>query len=91
MNTNNIVSSILKGYAWFNALAGLIISLVMLDSYVEGITVLFIFCIIVASSFVIDAFGEVIQLLHEIKENTAKSATSSRNLIDDIEANLPEM
>lgn len=75
MNTSNTVASILKGYAWLNAFAGVIASFYMMQERIDGIFVFFVFVAILISSFVIYAVGEVVQILHEIRENTAEKKT----------------
>lgn len=87
----NIVAQILKIYAIANAVVGLFIFLSMQESYVDLIESLsFVFlgaCIVV--SFGIYAFGEVIQLLQDIKDNTQDtinsiSKSSNNNDTDDL-------
>lgn len=87
----NIVAQILKIYAIVNAVVGLFIFLSMQESYVDLIESLsFVFlgaCIVV--SFGIYAFGEVIQLLQDIKDNTqgtinSISKSSNNNVTDDL-------
>lgn len=87
----NIVAQILKIYAIVNAVVGLFIFLSMQESYVDLIESLsFVFlgvCIVV--SFGIYAFGEVIQLLQDIKDNTqgtinSISKSSNNNVSDDL-------
>lgn len=87
----NIVAQILKIYAIVNAVVGLFIFLSMQESYVDLIESLsFVFlgaCIVV--SFGIYAFGEVIQLLQDIKDNTqgtinSISKSSDNNVSDDL-------
>ena len=87
----NIIAQILKIYAIVNAVVGLFIFLSMQESYVDLIESLsFVFlgaCIVV--SFGIYAFGEVIQLLQDIKDNTqgtinSISKSSDNNVSDDL-------
>lgn len=87
----NIIAQILKIYAIVNAVVGLFIFLSMQESYVDLIESLsFVFlgaCIVV--SFGIYAFGEVIQLLQDIKDNTqgtinSISKSSNNNVSDDL-------
>ena len=87
----NIVAQILKIYAIVNAVVGLFIFLSMQESYLDLIESLsFVFlgaCIVV--SFGIYAFGEVIQLLQDIKDNTqgtinSISKSSNNNVSDDL-------
>ena len=87
----NIVAQILKIYAIVNAVVGLFIFLSMQESYVDSIESLsFVVlgaCIVV--SFGIYAFGEVIQLLQDIKDNTqgtinSVSKSSDNNVSDDL-------
>lgn len=64
--SHNTVAAILQGYAIVNALAGLILAFVIED---VGILV---FLLTLLASFLLYAFGEVIQLLHAIMLNTSK-------------------
>lgn len=89
MNSRNTVATILQCYAWLNAFAGLVVAGMMLNSNIEGIIAFFVFCLVLMASFVIYAFGEAIQLLHDIKENTSRKADQAITELEDIEAHLP--
>lgn len=94
-NTNkNIVAQILKIYAIVNAVAGLLISLSMHDSYVDLIESLsFVFFgLSIVVSFGIYAFGEVIQLLQDIKDGTQGTMNSiSKNINNNSSEDLPNI
>ena len=94
-NTNkNIVAQILKIYAIVNAVAGLLISLSMHDSYVDLIESLsFVFFgLSIVVSFGIYAFGEVIQLLQDIKDGTKGTIDSiSKNINNNSSDDLPNI
>ena len=47
----------------------------MLRGRADGIIVFFVFVAILVSSFIIYAVGEVVQILHEIRENTRDTNT----------------
>ena len=66
----NKVANILKGYAIFNAVAGCIGGLVVAATMDNMLLFLIVAAAIAVVSFGIYAFGEIIQLLHDIKMNT---------------------
>ena len=70
--SKNKVAQILKTYALINAIAGAIAGLFLMADYafIIGFAA-FVGCLVV--SFLIYAFGEVVELLNQIKENTASS------------------
>ena len=70
MQNQNMIAKILKIYAIVNAVAGLFIFLSMQDSYVDLINSLsfVVLGLCLVFSFGIYAFGEVIQLLQDIKD-----------------------
>lgn len=70
LKSDNIVAKILQVYAWLNAVAGLILALVGGLSSALAIALL---AVVIFSSFMLYAFGEIIDLLHEIKRNTGKA------------------
>lgn len=69
----NKVAKILRIYAWLNGICGILLGLWFIGDweYVLGIS-LIVGCPVV--SFGIYAFGEVIQLLQDIKDNTMATA-----------------
>ena len=69
-NSSNTVADVLKGYGILNAVAGVIVGLVLLSKESTLVGIVFIAIVLVAS-FGIYAFGEVVELLHQIKMNTA--------------------
>lgn len=81
----NVVATILKVYAILNALCGFVIFLSMQDSYygavgdfMSNISILFLSACIVVS-FIIYAFGEVVQLLQDIKDGTRGTIATIQN------------
>ena len=87
MNTSssrNSVAAILYGYAWLNASCGIIGAVLMAYADIEGIIIAVELAAIIVASFLIYALGEIIQLLHEIKLNTARAA-------DPISDELPDL
>ena len=80
MKSRNLVARILQVYAWVNAGAGAISALLVgtflsddLHLYETGwVIAAFYFAAVILSSFLLYAFGEVIDLLHEIRSNTSK-------------------
>ena len=94
MQNQNMVAKILKIYAIVNAVAGLLISLSMHDSYVDLIESLsFVFFgLSIVVSFGIYAFGEVIQLLQDIKDGTKGTMNSiSKNINNNSSDDLPNI
>lgn len=95
MKKNNVVAIILKVYACVNFFACLIIGPKIADDFIpyrfeSSFTTYFILVAVVVN-FGIYAFGEVVQLLHDIKINTQKAQDEQKDNLKDIEANLPEM
>ena len=92
-SNKNLVAQILKIYAIVNAVAGLFIFISMQDSYVDFIeSMSFMFlglCIVV--SFGIYAFGEVIQLLQDIKDGTKGTIDSIKNTQNNNSDDLPNI
>jgi hypothetical protein len=64
----------LKGYAILNAIAGVILALVVTNGLKSGagLIAFSIIAVVAIASFSIYAFGEVVQLLQDIKDNTAQ-------------------
>lgn len=73
----NTVAKILKIYAVINAICGLILGLYLRgesnDPIIFGICIYFIVACVIAS-FGVYAFGEVVQLLQDIKDGTNHTA-----------------
>ena len=94
MQNQNIVAKILKIYAIVNAVAGLLISLSMHDSYVdliESFSFVF-FGLSIVVSFGIYAFGEIVQLLQDIKDGTKGTIDSiSKNINNNSSDDLPNI
>ena len=87
MKSKNTVAQVLKIYAIINFIVGLILSIVISRNVdIDGIGIYF-FAASLVINFVIFAFGEVVQLLHDIKINTSNHATASSTTSDE----LPEL
>ena len=84
MNRKNTVAKILQIYAIINAAAGAILMFIIADS-LEWTVALIWFALVLVVSFFIYAFGEIIELLTEIKLNTRGTAP----VVEDYE--LPEI
>ena len=84
MNRKNTVAKILQIYAIINAVAGAILMFILADS-LEWTIALIWFALVLVVSFFIYAFGEIIELLTEIKLNTRGAAP----VVEDFE--LPEI
>lgn len=94
MQNQNMVAKILKIYAIVNAVAGLIIGLFWLSEDVELLSILSIFFIglCLVFSFGIYAFGEVVQLLQDIKDGTQGTMNSiSKNINNNSSDDLPNI
>lgn len=84
MNRKNMVAKILQIYALVNAAAGAILMFVLADSLKWTVALIW-FSLVLVVSFLIYAFGEIIELLTEIKLNTCGTAP----VVEDYE--LPEI
>ncbi len=75
MKSKNTVAAILKAYCIINGVIGIILGIVLWNSLPHSFGYLSIIeiaaCIVI--SFLIYAFGETIQLLHDIKLNSCDS------------------
>lgn len=67
----NTVATVLKVFAIINAIVGVILAFSVSYDYYSLVGIIFCACLI-GVSFIIYAFGEVIELLHAIKLNTRK-------------------
>lgn len=68
--SKNIVAKIIQVYAWLNAIAGLILATNIADNYYSTIYAFVFFAVVLFVSFMLYAFGEIIELLQGIKNNT---------------------
>lgn len=84
LKSKNIVAKIMQVYACVNAAAWVIVAFVI-ASEVNTAYALVAFAVGVFASFLIYAFGEIIDLLQEIKTNTYKP---SETVVPD---ELPEL
>ena len=85
MDSKNPVASILKIYGIINAFACMIFGIVLKDRLpysLEYLSTIEIAAGIVVS-FLIYAFGEVIQLLHDIRSNTSTSSQKKEDVQSD--------
>ncbi len=74
----NTVAKIFKGYAIVNFIAGMIIFLAM-EAFEDGILGILCLAGLLVVCFCIYAVGEVVQLLEDIKQNTARNGVASAN------------
>ncbi len=72
MNRKNLVAKIMQIYAIVNAIAGVVLMFIIAD-YLEWTVALIWFETVLVVSFLIYAFGEVVELLTAIKINTSFS------------------
>lgn len=71
MKSKNIVAKIIQVYAWLNAIAGLILSVIIEDTFRSVSGAIMLFAVVLFASFMLYAFGEIIDLLQGIKSNTS--------------------
>ena len=74
MNTENTVAKILKIYSVINFVACIILTFIIADA-IGAVGLIVGLALSIGVNFVIYACGELLQLLHDIKLNTAKTAT----------------
>lgn len=87
MKSKNTVAQVLKIYAVINFIFGIILSISIGKNIdIDGIGIYF-FAVSLVTNFAIFAFGEVVQLLHDIKSNTSNHATAPGTTSDE----LPEL
>lgn len=84
MNRKNLVAKIMQIYAIVNAIAGVVLMFIIAD-YLEWTVALIWFETVLVVSFLIYAFGEVVELLTAIKINTSVS----KDVVESFE--LPEI
>ena len=88
----NKVAKILKIYAVFNVIGGIIVSIILSDELPGDIASIFswsFFAAVVVISFGIYAFGEVVDLLNQIKDNT--KAANPKKEEEDLSEILPNL
>lgn len=78
MKKSNEVADILQTYAAINGIAGFGLMFYIASDFNWVIAVLY-FAAIVVVSFLIYAFGEVIKLLQQIRDNTSSMSESPSN------------
>ena len=83
MKSKNTVAHVLKVYAVINFIACIILSFIIgKDINIDGIGIYF-FAVSLVTNFAIFAFGEVVQLLHDIKSNTSNQTQGIETKTDD--------
>lgn len=81
--SNNIVAKVLQVYAYLNAAAGLVLTLLLNKELDLGaVAVSVILATVLVVNFFIFALGEVIDLLQNLKDNTNKKAEIPDELPD---------
>lgn len=73
LKSKNIVAKIIQVYAYLNAAAWVILAFVIADA-LDWAVALIAFAVGLFASFLLYAFGEIIDLLQEIKSNTHEAA-----------------
>ena len=74
MAKKNLVAKILQIYALVNAVAGAVLMFIIADSLEWTVAIIW-FALALVVSFFIYAFGEIIELLTEIKINSSGSSS----------------
>ena len=75
LKSNNIVARILQVYAYVNAAAGFILTLLInKELELDAVVLSIILASVLAVNFLIFALGEIIDLLQNLKDNTDKKA-----------------
>ena len=82
MKSKNTVAHVLKVYAVINFIACIILSFTIGNDIIYGIGIYF-FAVSLVINFAIFAFGEVVQLLHDIKSNTSNQTQGIETKTDD--------
>lgn len=80
----NKVAQSLRNYIWVNNICGIIIAILLI---VNDVSSLLIFAEIVAlavANLFIEALGEIIELLHDIKLNTSKNTDTFSDELPDL-------
>jgi len=91
MKKENLVAKIIKIYAFVNQFGCIIAALIIGDdSYIHGAGWYFFFASLVVN-FAIYAFGEIIQLLHDIKLNTMNRGRNNLSAPARQDPNLPDL
>ena len=81
--SNNIVAKVLQVYAYLNAAAGFVLTLLLNEELDLGaVEVSIILATVLVVNFFIFALGEVIDLLQNLKDNTSKKAEIPDELPD---------
>ena len=79
LKSRNTVATIIQVYAYLNVIAGAILSFIAADE-VSGIVAVLFFAAVLFVSFMLYAFGEIIALLQDIKNNTYEP---NENVVDE--------
>ena len=74
--SNNIVAKIIQVYSYLNVIGGIIFAFEIADATSNVFGWLY-FAVVLVVSFLLFAFGEVIDLLQDIKMNTSSTAAKS--------------
>lgn len=83
LKAKNLVAKILQVYACLNAAAWLILALIVAGD-IGGILAFILCAAGLIVSFFIYALGEIIELLNQIQENTAKKSEAAETEIPEI-------
>lgn len=83
--SQNIVAKILQVYAYLNAICGWIIASHIAEEYSNLYVAILVFAAVTVASFLLFAFGEIIDLLYKIN---CKATDNVSSISDD---DLPEL
>lgn len=92
--TRNVVATIIKVYSVINFIVCLVLAGHFHNEYwryVSNITIVIFVGIAILANFGIFALGEIIQLLHEIRENTRNAFLGAAEKVNSIEDELPDI
>lgn len=82
LKSQNIVAKIMQVYAYLNAIAGVILAFMVGDE--SEIIAIVVFAVVLVASFFIFALGEIIDLLHQIKNNTSGTPQFANDELPDL-------
>ena len=80
----NKVAQALRNYTWVNNICGIIMAILMIFSDVSSLLIFAEIVALAVANLFIEALGEIIELLHDIKLNTSKN-------IDTLSDELPDL
>lgn len=83
LKSQNIVAKIMQVYAYLNAIAGVVLA-IYLGGELDEMIAIVVFAVVLVASFFIFALGEMIDLLHQIKNNTSGNSQFTNDELPDL-------